>query len=73
MARGFLDDEVSKSDLHDLTVILHRETDKAWLVSDDGDVKNGVWVPKSQAEISRDGGVWTLTCPEWLAKEKGFI
>lgn len=78
MSRGFLsDDAPRKSDLIDLDMVVHAETPKAWLLSDDGDRKHAVWIPKSQAEFEhRERGnmpTGTLTCPEWLAKEKGLI
>lgn len=62
-----------KSNLVDLSVVLLRETDKAWQVDYGENVP--AWVPKSQAELERDsnGKTWTLTCPEWLATEKGMI
>lgn len=70
MTRGFLtDDEAGRSDLIEVAVQLHHETAKAWLVSDDGDRDNAVWIPKSQAELA-DG---VLTLPDWLAKDKGLI
>ena len=70
MARGFLsDDQTQKASIVDVSVQIHAETAKAWLVSDDGDKNRAVWVPKSQAELA-DG---VLTLPEWLAKEKKFI
>lgn len=58
-----------KSDLIDITVQIHHETERAWLVSDGGEK---VWIPKSQAEIAPEGKVWVLTMPEWLAVEKGL-
>lgn len=58
-----------KSDLIDCAVQIHAETEKAWLVSDTGERKDAVWVPKSQAEFE-DG---VLTLPEWLAKENELI
>lgn len=62
------------SDLHDLTMTLHRETDKAVLVSDDGDIRRAVWVAKSQIEIERKrGAIVVVTAPEWLATEKGLL
>lgn len=83
MARGFLDDEAprdsdraQKSDLIDVTVTIHAETAKAWLMSDDGTKARAKWVPKSQGEYDPTNVnplIGTLTCPEWLAKEKGFI
>lgn len=61
------------SDLVDVTVVVEHETDKAWLVNDGGKTK--VWVPKSKGEIerNRDGRTWTLTMPQWLAEDKGFV
>lgn len=64
---------MSKSDLIDVAVQLHHETEKAWLVSDDGDKKNAVWIPKSQAEIEPKGKAHILTMPEWLAADKRLI
>lgn len=69
-----------KSDLVDITVQMHVETEKAILVSDDGDKDNAVWLPKSQVEVEfhpsmkeRGNGIATITLPEWLAKDKGMI
>lgn len=62
-----------KSDLVDIEVQLHHETEKAWLVSDTGNSKDAVWIPKSQAELEQFGDGHTITCPEWLAIEKGLI
>lgn len=63
-----------KSDLVDLALFLHHRTDKAILVSDDGDWKKAVWLPLSQIEIEEgDKNNITVTCPEWLAKDKGLI
>ena len=64
---------MSKSDLIDVAVQLHHETEKAWLVSDDGDKKRAIWIPKSQAEIEAKGGAHILTMPEWLALDKRLI
>ena len=64
-----------KSDLIDVAVCRHAETDKAILVSDDDDKDNAVWLPKSQIEIENDGhkNFITVTMPSWLAKDKGLI
>lgn len=51
-----------------------RDTEKAFLVSDDG--KTEAWIPKSQVETDQDGGpgdTVVFTMPEWLAIYKGFI
>lgn len=70
-----------KSNLHDLEVWVHVETEKAWMVSLDGVNKNAVWIPKSQAEFEYDGPPvfnlkrpsGTLTAPEPLLIEKGLV
>lgn len=62
------------SNLVDISVTLHAETDKAWRVSDDGENDNAVWIPKSQAELEHKKGVlYELTLPEWLAIDKGLV
>jgi hypothetical protein len=74
-----------RSDLTDLTLALHHETDKAVLVSETGDEKKAVWIPKSQCEVERTGKVSTgtvgsrkypiviVTMPEWQAIDKGLV
>lgn len=63
-----------KSDLIDVTVQLHHETEKAILVSDDGDRDKAVWLPLSQVEIERKSkGIVIVTMPEWLAADKGLV
>lgn len=58
----------------DITVALHHETDKAVLVSNDGDREKAIWLPKSQIEVEhKQGNVVVVTLPEWLAKDKGLI
>jgi len=65
--------------LVDLTLVLHRETERAWHVSESGDPGFAVWIPKSQADCGeRVGGddmfpVYEFTMPEWLAVEKRLI
>lgn len=62
-----------KSDLIDLTVIVHARTERAALVSDAEDGER-VWVPLSQCEIEMTGGrVGILTAPEWLLTSKGLV
>ena len=62
---------MSKSDLVDISVEVRVETKKAWLLYDGA---REAWVPKSQAELHIEPGKGTtLTCPEWLARDKGFI
>ncbi len=63
-----------KSDLVDLTMQRHAETEKAILVSDDGERDHAVWLPKSRIEIEKkDRAVVVVTLPEWLAIEKGLV
>lgn len=66
-----------KSDLVDLLMSLHLKTPKAILVSDDGDRDKAVWLPLSQIEIEPKPElgptIVEVTCPEWLAKDKGLI
>lgn len=63
-----------KSDLIDLTMQLHAESQKAILVSDEGDKTHAVWLPLSQVEIEHKGkGIVVVTLPEWLAIEKGLV
>lgn len=66
---------MSRSDLIDVTLQVHHETDKAFLVSDDGDRTKAVWVAKSQCERgdSKSSGIFEFSMPEWLATEKGFV
>ena len=67
-----------KSDLVDLTLHLHHETALAVQVSDNGDRKRAVWLPKSQIEIDRAivnrGDMYVVvTLPEWLATREGLV
>lgn len=64
---------MGKSDLVDLTMQLHAETDKAILVSDDGDKAKAVWLPKSQIEFEQKGPIVEVTMPSWLATDKGLV
>lgn len=61
---------MSRSDVIDVNVHLHHETDKAVLVSDTGDKDDAVWLPKSQIEIEPDGATHVVSLPEWLAIER---
>lgn len=65
---------MSNDELVDLTMHLHHKTEKAILVSDDGDEKRAVWLPLSQIEVETlKGNAVEVTCPVWLAKNKGLI
>lgn len=58
---------MSDPKLVDIAVEIQGETNRAYRVFDGNTIE---WVPKSQCERNDDG---TITMPEWLAKEKGFI
>lgn len=65
-----------KSNVIDISVMLHHRTEKAVLVSDDGDRDNAVWLALSQIEIdpeTMNGQTVEIVCPEWLAQERGLI
>jgi hypothetical protein len=57
-----------RSDLHDIPIQLLAESEKAWKLSD-GTQED--WFPKSQCELDLD--TKTLTAPEWLLKDKGWL
>lgn len=63
-----------KSNIVDIAAEVHHETDKAYLLYDGRDDRDGEpiksWLPKSQVENNGDG---TFAIPEWLAQEKGMI
>jgi hypothetical protein len=61
-----------KSDRIAVNCKLLRETEKAWMITDDGDRE--IWIPKSQGEIyKRVDDTWDLFAEEWLLKAKGLI
>ena len=49
-----------KSNLEDIDVKLHHQTDAAWKVSTTGNGKDAVWIPKSMCEMAHlHGTTWT--------------
>lgn len=63
-----------KCDVIDVSVCVHHRTEKAVLVSDDGDRDKAKWLPLSRVEIEMDGeSAGIVTLPEWLAVEKGLV
>lgn len=74
---------MSKSDLIDLTLALHHETDRAILVSETGDEKKAKWIPKSQCEVEPTTKFCTVglkrypivivSMPEWQAINKELV
>lgn len=60
--------------LCDLELHLHAETDKAILVSTDGNADNAKWVPKSQCEYEvKKRNLIVVTMPEYLATDKELV
>jgi hypothetical protein len=60
----------------ELRLKVHRETDYAWQVSADGELKNAVWIPKSEVDdggTAAPGSTCEFLVPEWLAIEKGLV
>lgn len=58
----------------EVCVEIERETDDAYLVTDDGE--NKVWIPKSQVEPEQGcgpGDTVVFVMSEWLATEIEFI
>ena len=63
-----------RSRLTDIDVHVHHQTDKAILVSTDGDRKAAVWIPLATCEIEMGcGKQGVLTLEEDLAIEKGLV
>lgn len=56
-----------------LALVLHRTAEKAWLLSETGDVAKAAWVPFSLAQRGEgpEANVWTL--PRWKARELKWI
>ena len=65
---------MSKIEFVEMTLKVHADTEKAVLVSDDGEAEKAVWLPKSQIEIYplKDGNIMVVL-PQWLAADKGLI
>ena len=61
-----------KSNIIDLELWLHAETEAAILVSTHGELNDAVWLPKSAIEVKRGSGFVNVTLPEALAIDKGL-
>ena len=63
-----------KSNLEDIEVHMHAQTEKAVRVSVDGNDEHAAWVPKSLCEIEhKRGRIWVLTAEQNLLEEKGLV
>jgi hypothetical protein len=63
------------SNMIEFVMKIHRETEKAFLLSDDGDEKKAIWLPKSQVNVLEemaDEHV-RIEVPEWLAQKQNLI
>ena len=63
-------------ELEDIEMTKHAETDKAILLSDNGEESDAIWLAKSQIEIEKKSGatnIWIVTMPQWMAKKEGLI
>ncbi len=56
-----------------LSMVLHGQTDKAWLLAETLYRRDARWAPKSHARRGegRDENIWTM--PTWLAQERGWM
>ncbi|MDD5277697.1 MAG: hypothetical protein PHR16_16645 [Methylovulum sp.] len=69
----------ARSDLVDLELYIHGESDKGLKVSLHDDVANAVWLPKSKVQVGETrGGLKSVkfaevSLPEWLAIDKGLV
>lgn len=62
----------------DIECRIHHETDKALLISLDGNKDNAIWIPKGlngEEFVVDEGekGYAVITMPEWFATEKGLV
>lgn len=55
-----------------LALVLHDQTEAAWLLGETNDRRDAKWAPKSKAKRGegRDENVWTM--PAWLASDRGW-
>ncbi len=61
-------------ELHEFDLHFHLETEKAILVSENGIRDAAFFLPKSRIKYEKRGaGSVNVTCPEWLALEKGLL
>jgi hypothetical protein len=64
---------MTRSDIIDVEVALHHETERAVLVSPIGTSAEKIWLPKSQVEIDTTGPVAVVTIRQGFAIEKGLV
>lgn len=68
---------MAREDVHEITLMIHAETPKAYRVSEDGDnERNGQWIPKSLVQHvapTQQQDISVFSLPEWLAIDRGFF
>ncbi len=65
---------VETSELHEFDLHFHLETEKAIMVSENGIREAAFFLPKSRIKFEKRGpGSVNVTCPEWLAVQKGLL
>lgn len=67
--------EVGGEALIDVKVYLHHKDERAVLLEATEFPTGAQWFPLSQIElsgISESSNIYEMTCPKWLATEKGF-
>lgn len=63
----------------EVTLELHVETARAYLLSDDGNKDNAEWLPKSLVSAvmpvknRKNPDIASYHMPEWAAKDRGWI
>lgn len=65
-----------RANLTDLELMIHHETEKAVLVSTDGNREAAQWLPKAQVEFEEPiqiGKAQIVTLPQSLAEDKGLV
>lgn len=64
-----------KDETVELQLHCHAETQRAMLLSDDGDESRAAWVPKSQivAHAVERGKSGTVEVKRWIAEREGFL
>ena len=63
-----------RNEIVDIDMHLHpTSSERAVLVSKDGEEKNAVWLPISQIEVMpKQGNHVVVTVPTWLAEERNL-
>lgn len=56
-----------------IALVLHRESERGWLLSETARAADAQWAPKSEIRRGegRDENVWTM--PRWIAADRGWL